>query len=77
VSLDDLLPLAAGNANRRATGIRDPGKSGYPGVSVGVAFVACRMGEVRRTPAVRRRRLTLLRLTLWVAARKAAVAPSR
>jgi hypothetical protein len=32
---------------------------------------------VRRTPAVRRKRLTLLMLTPWVVAREAAVAPFR
>jgi hypothetical protein len=34
-------------------------------------------GEVRRTPAMGRRPLTLLRLKPWAAVREAAVAPSR
>jgi hypothetical protein len=46
-------------------------------VVVGVAYSDPRMDSARRTPVVRRRRLTLLRLTLWVVAREAAVAPLR
>jgi hypothetical protein len=36
--------------------------SGYGCGAAGVAFAACRMSEVRQTPAMCRRRLTLLRL---------------
>lgn len=43
----------------------------------GVAFADPQVDGVRRTPAVRRRRLTLRRLTPWVAARDAALAPFR
>jgi len=46
-------------------------------VVVGVAFSDLRVDGARRTPAVRRRRLTLVRLRLWVVAREAAVAPLR
>jgi hypothetical protein len=42
-----------------------------------MAFSDPRVDGTRRTPAVWRRRLTLLRLTLWVVAREAAVAPLR
>lgn len=41
---------------------RTPGMSGYGCVAIGVAFVARRVGEVQWTPAMCRRRLTLLRL---------------
>lgn len=44
---------------------------------VGLAFMDPRVDGVRRIQAVRRRRLTLLRLTPWAAAREAAVAPLR
>lgn len=54
-----------------------PGMKGYGYVMVGLAFVDPRVDGVRRTPAVCRRRLTLLRLTPWVVAREAAVAPPR
>ena len=51
---------------------RTPGMSGYGCVAAGVAFVARRAGDVRRTP-VCRRRLTLVRLKPWAAAGEAAV----
>jgi hypothetical protein len=54
-----------------------PGMRGYGDVVVGVAFAGPRVDGARRTPAVRRRRLTLVRLTPWVMAREAAVAPLR
>jgi hypothetical protein len=47
--------------------------AGYRYVAVGVAFVDRWVDAVRRIPPVCRRRLTLLRLTLWAAAREAAV----
>jgi hypothetical protein len=51
---------------------------GYDGyVAVGVVVVERRAGDVRRIPAVCRRRLTLRRLKPWAAARETAVTPSR
>lgn len=54
-----------------------PGMKGYGYVVVGVVFSDPRVDGVRRTPAVCRRRLTLLGLTPWAVAREAAVVPSR
>jgi hypothetical protein len=54
-----------------------PQAPSYEYVVVGVAFLDPRVDGARRRPAVWRRRLTLLRLTLWVVAREAAVAPLR
>jgi hypothetical protein len=41
---------------------RTPDMSGYGCVAVGVAFITRRVGDVRRTPAMCRRHLALLRL---------------
>jgi hypothetical protein len=51
--------------------------AGYGYAAVDVAFVDARVDGVGWTPAVCRRRLTLLRLTPWAAAREAVVAPLR
>ena len=44
---------------------------------VGLAFLDPGVDGVRRAPAVWRRRLMLRRLTPWMVAREAAVAPLR
>jgi hypothetical protein len=46
-----------------------PGMRGYGCVVVGAPFVARWVGEVRRTPGMCRRGLTLVRLKPWAAAR--------
>ena len=70
---------AARNAGgpRRGVVMAEPGIATRCYVVAGLIVADLRADGVRRTPAMRRRRSTLLRLTPWAAAREAAVAPLR
>lgn len=69
----DISQISAHAAKRAG----NAGGSGYGWVVAGIALELCRVRVVRRIPAVRRRRLTFVRLTPGVVAREAAVVPFR